>query len=167
MKLELRKWTKAEKDDLIRICNEVDRSNLSDRMPKPYTEESADWWLDMVSEHDGRDGLFRAISVDDVIVGNISIEQKEDVYRRDGEIGYLLLEKYKRQGIMTEAVRRICELGFSELNILRITGVVYAPNLASRRVLEKNGFLQEGMQKNAVYKDGKVYDLCLYGKLKE
>lgn len=68
---------------------------------------------------------------------------------------------------MTEAVRRICELGFSELNILRITGLVYAPNLASRRVLEKNGFLQEGMQKNAVYKDGKVYDLCLYGKLKE
>ena len=43
---------------------------------------------------------------------------------------------------------------------------VYAPNIASRRVLEKNDFVQEGLQRNAVYKDDKVYDLCVYGKLK-
>jgi len=30
-----------------------------------------------------------------------------------------------------------------------------------------NGFESEGVRKNAVYKDGKFYDLCLYGKLKQ
>jgi ribosomal-protein-alanine N-acetyltransferase len=44
---------------------------------------------------------------------------------------------------------------------------VYAANIASARVLEKNGFAREGLQRNAVYKDGKIYDLCLFGKLKE
>ena len=166
MTIELMKWAPALKQELIDICNDVDRTFLSNRLPYPYTEEAADWWLGMVSEHDGKDGVFRAIAADGKIVGNISVEQKADVYCKDGEIGYLLLTAYWSRGIMTEAVRRICEIAFSELDILRITGLVYAPNIASRRVLEKNGFVQEGLQRNAVYKDGKVYDLCVYGKLK-
>jgi ribosomal-protein-alanine N-acetyltransferase len=166
MQIELVKWSPALKQELINICNKVDHSYLSERMPYPYTEESADWWLGMVSEHDGKDGVFRAIVVDGSFVGNISVEQKADVYRRDAEIGYLLLTEFWSQGIMTEAVRLICDTAFDELDILRITGLVYAPNIASQRVLEKNGFVQEGLQRNAVYKDGEVYDLCLYGKLK-
>ena len=166
MNIELVKWSPALKQELINICNNVDRSFLSNRLPYPYTEESADWWLGMVSEHDGKDGVFRAVAADGKVVGNISIEQKADVYCKDGEIGYLLLTEYWSKGIMTEAVRQICEIAFLELDIIRITGLVYTPNAASRRVLEKNGFVQEGLQRNAVYKGGKVYDLCLYGKLK-
>ena len=166
MQIELVKWSPTLKQELMNICNKVDRSFLSNRIPFPYTEESADWWLGMVSEHDGKDGVFRTIVVDDMVVGNISIEQKADVYCRDAEIGYLLLTEFWSKGIMTEAVRLICEIAFAELDILRITGLVYAPNVASQRVLEKNGFLKEGIQRNAVCKDGEVYDLCLYGKLK-
>ena len=167
MNVKLVKWTQENKHELIRICNEVDRSYLSNRLPYPYTEESADWWLGMVSEHDGKDGVFRAIAADGKIVGNISVEQKSDVYCKDGEIGYLLLTDFWSKGIATEAVRQICAEAFSALDIIRITGLVYAANIASARVLEKNGFAREGLQRNAVYKDGKIYDLCLFGKLKE
>ena len=167
MNVKLIKWTRENKHELIRICNEVDRSYLSNRLPYPYTEESADWWLGMVSEHDGKDGVFRAIAADGKIVGNISVEQKSDVYCKDAEIGYLLLTDCWSKGIATEAVRQICDEAFSELDIIRITGLVYAANIASARVLEKNGFAREGLQRNAVYKDGKIYDLCIFGKLKE
>ena len=166
MEIKLVKWSEDLKGDLIDLCNKADRSFLSGRMPYPYTEEAAEWWLGMVSEHDGKDGLFRAIVVDGKVAGNISVEQKADVYCRDGEIGYLLLTDFWSKGIMTEAVRQICEAAFAELNIIRITGLVYAPNTASQRVLERNGFVKEGLQKNAVYKDGRIYDLCLYGKIK-
>lgn len=166
MNIELVKWSPALKQELIDICNNVDRTFLSNRLPYPYTEESADWWLGMVSEHDGKDGVFCAIAVDGKIVGNISIEQKADVYSKDGEIGYLLLTDYWSKGIMTEAVRQICEIAFTELDIIRITGLVYATNAASQRVLEKNGFVREGLQRNAVFKNGMVYDLYMYGKLK-
>ncbi|MDO5133722.1 MAG: GNAT family protein [Eubacteriales bacterium] len=166
MNIELVKWSPALKQDLINICNLVDRSFLSNRLPYPYTEDSADWWLGMVSEQDGKEGVFRAIVADGSVVGNISVEKKSDVYCKDGEIGYLLLTEHWSKGIMTEAVRQICDAAFTELDIVRITGLVYAPNVASQRVLQKNGFVQEGIQKNAVYKNGQLYDLYLYGKLK-
>ena len=91
MNLELVKWSPALKGDLIRICNAADRRYLSNRMPYPYTEEAADWWLSMVAGHDGKDCLFRAVAVDGRVAGNVSIEGKSDVYCRDAELGYLLL----------------------------------------------------------------------------
>ena len=165
-KIELRKWTVNDKESLMAICNAADRSYLTGRLPFPYTEADADWWLKMVEGHDGKDGIFRSVSVDGMIVGNISVEQKSDVYGKDAEIGYLLITEKWSQGIMTEAVGQICDIAFSSLDIIRITGLVYEPSSGSRRVLEKNGFLLEGTMKNAVVKEGRVYDLCVYGKLK-
>ena len=57
-KIELRKWTFHDKENLMAICNAVNRSYLSNRLPFPYTESDAKWWLDMVEEHDGKDGIF-------------------------------------------------------------------------------------------------------------
>ncbi|EET62583.1 acetyltransferase, GNAT family [Marvinbryantia formatexigens DSM 14469] len=165
MHIELKKWSLEDKHILAKICDEADRSYLSDRLPSPYTEADAVSWLEIVSEHEGKDGVFRAIVADGEIVGNISVEQKADVYRKDAEIGYMLLDAYRSKGIMTEAVRIICEEAFSTLDIIRITGLVYAPNIASQKVLEKNGFLKEGVQRSAVFKNNRVYDLWLYGKV--
>lgn len=167
MDLKLIKWSYDLRDDLISLCNKVDRTYLSDRMPDPYTEADADWWLNMVSEHDGLDGLFRAISVDGQIVGNITVECKPDVYRRDCEIGYMLMTEYWSRGIMTEATRLFCIEAFETLDIARISSIVYTPNKASARVLEKNGFVREGIQRQAVCKNGSMYDIYLYGKLRE
>lgn len=166
MKIELLKWNDKLKSDLIRICNEVDRSFLSDRMPYPYTEEDATWWLDMVRKSDEVTGLFRAISIDGKIVGNITVEQKSGVMSCDGELGYFILDEYKGQGIMTDVVNTFCSMVFEKLNLLRITLLVYSPNIASKRVAEKNGFVLEGIQKKAIIKNGNVYDLYLFGKVK-
>ena len=149
-----------------RFTNISGESDLSDRLPNPYTNESAECWLNMVKENDGGKGIFREIVVNDKIIGTISVEQKEDVYRKDAEIGYYLLQEEYSKGIMTEAVKLICEIAFRELDIIRITGLVYEPNIASRRVLEKNGFTLEGIMKNAVIKNGDMFNLCIYGKLK-
>lgn len=164
MKIELKKWTFDDKEALAKICNEVNRSYLANRLPHPYTESDAEWWLNMVQAKDGKEGVFRAIVVDGEIVGNISVEKKEDVYAKDAEVGYLLNTGDWSKGIMTNAVEQICEIAFRELDIIRITGLVYEPNIASRRVLEKNGFELEGIMKNAVCKNGMIYNLCIYGK---
>lgn len=166
MEITLEKWKKEDADDLMRICNETNRTYLSNRLPYPYTEENAGWWLNMVSENEGKRGIFRSVRVDGEIVGNITVEQKEDVFVKDAELGYLLLPRMWSRGIMSEAVRRICEIAFEELDIVRITGQVYEPNAASRRILEKNGFELEGILKKAVFKEGKIWNLCVYGKTK-
>lgn len=166
MKIELKKWRFEDKEFLIKMCNIIDRNYLSDRIPNPYTNKSAEWWLNMVKENDEKTGVFREIVVDGKIIGTISVEKKEDVYRKDSEIGYYLLPEAYSKGIMTEAVRQICEIAFEKLDIIRITGVVYEPNVASRKVLEKNNFLLEGVMKKAAIKNNNIYDLCIYGKAK-
>ena len=93
MKIELQKWSFEDKETLITICNSIDRSYLAGRIPNPYTEESADWWLNMVGESDGKNAVFRKIVADGKIVGNISVEQKEDVYCKNSEIGYFYCQK--------------------------------------------------------------------------
>ena len=50
MKGELRKWSLADYKELKDLCNAVDRSYLSDRLPNPYTEDDANWWLNMVAK---------------------------------------------------------------------------------------------------------------------
>ncbi len=167
MNMKLTPWSKDSKKDLIAICNAVDRTYLTNRLPFPYTEEDALWWLNLVAERDGINGIFRAIVVNGRIVGTISIEQKEDASSKDAEIGYFLHSDYWSQGIMTEAINYICSIAFSALDIIHITGLVHQPNVASIKALEKNGFLLEGRLTNAVVKNGCTYDLCIYGKQKD
>lgn len=164
--MELRQWTHKDKISLMNLCNEVDRTYLRGTMPFPYLEEDADWWLTTVEEHDGKDRIVRAIIVDGKVAGSISVEQMADVRSKDAEIGYMLDTDYWGQGVMTDAVREICEIAFREMDIIRITGMVYEPNVASAKVLEKNGFVLEGVLKNAVVKGENIYNLRIYGKVK-
>lgn len=163
MKVVLKKWTLDERKSLVKMCNEVDRSYLSNRIPYPYTEADAEWWINMANECEGKTGVYRAIVVDGEYVGNISIEQKSDVNCKDAEIGYMLSLNNWSKGIMTEAVQQMIDIAFKDLDIVRITGIVFEPNKASQRVLEKNGFKLEGVMKKAVFKDDNFYDQCIYG----
>ena len=70
-------------------------------------------------------------------------------------------------GIGSEAVRLICRQVFENSDIIRIFAEPFSYNIASCRVLEKNGFVYEGtLRKNAV-KDGKVLDMKMYALIKE
>ena len=167
MQVQLKTLCAADKEALAALYTTADRRFLSDRLPYPYTEQDAAEWLKIVRDHDGRDGLFRAIVVDGRLVGTISVEQKSDIFRRDAEIGFLLETTQWSRGVMTEAVRQMCALAFKELAIVRLTGLVYEENIASRKVLEKNGFCLEGVMQQAVTKNDGMHNLCVYGKLKD
>lgn len=166
MDIALKPWAAEDAGTLAMLCNNVDRTYLSNRMSSPYKREHAEQWLSMVQMAEGRTGLFRAIQVDGRIVGAVSLERLGDVCVCDGEIGYYLLTEEWGKGIVTEAVRLLCREAFALPGLLRITGQVCAPNTGSRRVLEKNGFQLEGMKRSAVIKNGQVYDLCIYGCIK-
>ena len=162
MTITLHKWTSADKEALIALCNAVDRTFLSDRLPNPYTEADADWWLGMVSENEGKEGVWRSIWVDGQLVGSISVERKDEGGKTSGEIGYMILTPWWSQGIGTEAVRQICEIAFQELALEQIVGRVFPENVASARVLEKNGFRLEETMTESVVKGGKAMDVRVY-----
>ena len=144
------------------LCNAVDRSFLSDRLPNPYTEADADWWLGMVAGNEGKEGVWRSILADGQLVGSISVERKDESSQAIGEIGYMILTSCWSQGIGTEAVRQICEIAFQELALGQIIGRVFPENVASARVLEKNGFRLEETMTESVVKGGKAMDVRVY-----
>ena len=149
--------------ELTNLCNAVDRRFLSDRLPNPYTEKDAEEWLKMVNDNDEITGIYRAIVCDGKLIGSISVERKDD----DAEIGYMLLNEYTNKGIATEAVKQVCTIAFKILSLEQITANVFPQNIASIRVLQKNGFKYKGAIPNAVIKDGNVYDLLIYALTKE
>lgn len=70
------------------------------------------------------------------------------------------------KGIMTEAVKQLCDYVFSNTDIIRIYAEPFAYNIGSCRVLEKAGFQYEGTLRSNALKNGNVFDMKMYSKLK-
>lgn len=64
------------------------------------------------------------------------------VSRASVEIGYGILEDFRGQGYMTEAVGALTRLAFTQKDcrVERVTALTLPENTASHRVLEKNGY---------------------------
>ena len=60
------------------------------------------------------------------------------------EIGYSVVEGYQGLGIASEAVHAFVEYAFEDPRVRRVIAEALADNVASIRVLEKNGFLRTG-----------------------
>jgi len=77
---------------------------------------------------------------------------------RQADIGYWLGVPHWNQGCMTEAVRLVCYLSFKHLDAARAYATVFTRNMASRKVLEKNGFSVDGTLRHHVFKRGEFVD---------
>lgn len=167
MDVILRKWCREDAADVAKYANnERIAQYLRDIFPHPYTLEDAQTFIETcLAENECC--LFQAVEVDGRAVGSIALSRGSDVYRKNAELGYWLAEEYWGQGIMTEAVRQICWEGFQVWDIQRIYAEPFAHNAGSRRVLEKAGFVLEGLQRQSVFKRGVVCDGCMYALLRE
>lgn len=159
----LRRWEPFDKTSLIRQANNKNVSrNLRDRFPYPYTDAHANAFLAAASASNSRD-LNYAIVVGNEAVGGIDVHPRSDVECHSAEIGYWLGEDFWGRGIATAAVRKLSQHCLHEPDIYRIFATVFASNPASARVLEKAGFVREGLMSRAVLKDGVLIDAALYG----
>jgi len=83
-------------------------------------------------------------------------------------IGYELERNNWRQGIMTEALSAIIDFGFGKLELNRIEAVVMPENTASKKMLEKLGFRNEGLLEEYEKWGSKGYvDLCMFAMLRK
>ena len=86
---------------------------------------------------------------------------KSDIERLSAEIGYWLGEAVWGKGIATAAVRTLSTYGFRELELTRIFAVPLISSTASMRVLEKAGYVREGVLRRSAIKEGIVLDQVL------
>jgi [ribosomal protein S5]-alanine N-acetyltransferase len=102
-----------------------------------------------------------------IFAGVISLTFQQDIYRHSAEIGFWLGRRFHVKGIMTEALKLASQYAFNELNLYRLFAGVFAPNIASRKVLLKNRFQIEGIRRKSVIKDRHFLNDYLMAKLKD
>lgn len=73
--------------------------------------------------------------------------------------------EYAGKGLGREAMRLLLDFGFNELNFHRIQLNVISYNDIAIRLYEGLGFVREGVCRELIARDGKRYDLLLYGML--
>jgi RimJ/RimL family protein N-acetyltransferase len=163
-KCRIRPFTATDADSIARHMN--DRSiwrNLRDRVPHPYTIDDARHFLAAVEagEHTAY-----AIDVGSEAVGALGGHLGADVRRRTFEVGFWLGRAFHGRGIVSEALPVFVDEVFSRFDVGRVEAQVFGWNTASERVLEKAGFVREGVLRAAVTKDGATTDLSIWALLR-
>ena len=139
--------------------------NVRDHLPQPYTIQDAINFIDLVSKEDPQCTF--AIQFEDHFAGVIGLKIQDDVHRKSAEIGYWIGEPFWGKGIASNAIHQMVSYGFEHLDINRVFAATYEYNLASMHVLEKNGFIKEGILRKAVLKNGAFHDEHRFAILKE
>ena len=165
-KCTLRKWKTSDLENLVKNANNYNvASTLRDAFPYPYTVEDGKEWIEFAGNEEW--GHNFAITTDDKAIGCIGLIVGKDIERKSSEVGYWLGEDHWGKGIASSAMEGIVKFAFTNLKLERIFAVPLEHNIASRKVLEKNDFILEGILRNSVFKSGKFHNQALYARIRE
>lgn len=141
--INLRELSANDAKLITRFMNYNIAKNLYD-IPYPYTMKNA---LDFIKSSYSDFNSFNAIhfaieykSINDslLLVGVVGLKCI-DLVNKNASLGYWIGEEYWGKGIATASVQLIISYGFTELELVEIYAHVFPENMASIRVLEKNG----------------------------
>ena len=96
------------------------------------------------------------------LVGRLALNQIVRGVFQNAYLGYSIGERWNGRGLASEAVGVAVEFAFGDLGLHRVQAAVMPRNAASIRVLEKNGFREEGYAVgylciNGVWEDHRIY----------
>lgn len=153
-----------ERDDLEFLQRQVNDPSIwrpiGRNDPVNYEQEE-EFFEDVVCDEDTVNLL---VSADGTPAGTISIGPLNRPSGR-AELGYWIAPDQQGQGYGTAATELMLDYGFGDLALHRIEARVFSFNDASRRLLERVGFTQEGVHRETVFTDGSYHDTYWYGIL--
>ncbi|MBL8536209.1 MAG: GNAT family N-acetyltransferase [Hyphomonadaceae bacterium] len=123
-----------------------------------YTEDARD---------DKAYALFVFRESDDALLGGVTLSNVRRGVAQTASLGYWAGKMHAGQGYITAAVRAVVRYGFEALDLHRIEAACQPENVASRRVLDKAGFTQEGMARAYLKINGGWRDHILFGIVNE
>ena len=92
-----------------------------------------------------------------IVVAKLEIKEKDST---EAEIGYLILPEFWGKGIVSKVAKRLLEIAKSKHQLKKVFAIIDPENIASRKILEKNGF-QSKEFKDFDGQPGEVLELIL------
>lgn len=163
---KVRSWRLGDAESIVRHAN--NRKiwlNLRDRFPHPYTDTDAQDYLKQVLSTEPETNF--AIDLAGEAVGGIGFVLGTDVERHSAEVGCWLGESMWGRGIATAALKGATGHAMANYDLWRVFAVPFSENAASIRVLEKAGFVREGLMRRSAIKDRRILDQVLYAFIRE
>ena len=100
---------------------------------------------------------------DTLHIGNIAINNFTTVHRR-AELTYVVGDtRYWGKGVASFAVSKMVELGKSKYKLNKLHASLDSSNFKSKKVLEKNRFVLEGIRKKHLFYNKEFFDQLDYG----
>lgn len=153
-------------DSLVHHANNINVARqLRDRFPHPYTRADARAFIDQVLPAHPQTNF--AIDAGGEAIGGIGFVPGTDVERFSAEIGYWLGEAFWGRGIVTEALLLVTGYAFTRVNMLRLFALPFADNTGSARVLEKAGYVREGLLRHSSVKFAQPRDQLIYARIND
>ncbi|MBX9768194.1 MAG: GNAT family N-acetyltransferase [Bdellovibrionales bacterium] len=130
----------------------------------PYTIENAKKWIQKCQAFDAEAGRISqwAIMYQGQFVGEIGFHSFNPNRKTQSALGFWVGIPFQNQGIATEAVRRVTQIGFQLFGYKLIKAAVFHGNIASKKTLEKCGYRFQRMQKDYLEKEGQPIDCWLF-----
>jgi [ribosomal protein S5]-alanine N-acetyltransferase len=168
-RLILRNFVRADAQQLLYLKSAPEQISFLDKEPMKNMTE-AEQHIDMLLEKTRKnENIVWAICLKEdpaVMIGNISYWRLVPEHYR-AEIGYTLHHDHWRKGYMLEALSVVIPYGFDTMNLHSIEANTNPDNKASRVVLERCGFVQEGYFKENFFYDGRFLDSAIYSLVKK
>lgn len=156
-------------DDIFKIFNTLDseRDYLREWLPFVDTTREPEDTAGFVNHVVQTGEKQFTIYYKDKFVGLVGFKDIDTGNRRT-EIGYWLSQHAQGKGIMTQSVKRLLEYAFEEMDLNRIQIRVAVANRKSRRIPEKLGFKEEGIERDGeLLVDNVFTDIVVYSLLKK
>ena len=162
----LRRWCAGDLDALLRHADDpMIVRGLSDRFPHPYTRADGEAFL--AGRVVDLDAPVFAIEIDGEACGSIGVRHAAGGERaHSAELGYWLGRAHWNRGLMRRVAAVYVPWVMQALSLTRLQATVLDINPASARVLEANGFVEEGRLRHAIRKPDGLHDLRVFGLLR-
>lgn len=100
------------------------------------------------------------------LIGCIRLYDISDKHKRC-EVSYIINPNYSCQGYATEALRKVIDFAFDELNMNRVQALCIEGHIASEKVMKKCSMIYEGtLASYAILRDQKTYPMKMYARVK-
>ena len=163
----LRRWRAGDLDALLHHADDpAIVRGLSDRFPHPYTRADGEAFL--AGRIVDLSLPVLAIEIDGTACGSIGVRHVASGERAHAaELGYWLGRTHWNRGVMRQVVARYVPWVMDALSLTRLQANVLDINPASARVLQANGFVEEGLLRGAIRKPDGLHDLRVFGLLRD
>jgi ribosomal-protein-alanine N-acetyltransferase len=155
-RLFLRQLTLEDSDVILKLrsSEEINKFVATKRMQN--LDEAVDFINVCNNLFEEKNRIFWAIQLNGQIIGTIVLHHIS-TQNKYAEIGYKLDLEHLKKGFMSEAMQKVLEFGFQEMNLKTIEAFTHKNNTPSKTLLEKHNFVFQKERRDKGFDNNRIF----------